>query len=124
MGAVNIKNGQMEALIMPTSNTETFQSYLDYFNNQLNGKPAVMILDNASWHKRGKLSWGNIRPVYLPPYSPTLNPVERLWKVLKDMMPVFNEISNEDELQEIIINNLQTFFYNPNLVKSICGISE
>ena len=48
MGAVNIKNGQMEALIMPTSNTETFQSYLDYFNNQLNGKPAVMILDNAS----------------------------------------------------------------------------
>ena len=122
MGAVNIKNGQMEALIMPTSNTETFQSYLDYFNNQLNGKPAVIILDNPSWHKRGKLSRGN--PVYLPPYSPTLNPVERLWKVLKDMMPVFNEISNEDELQEIIINNLQTFFHNPDLVKSICGISE
>ena len=81
-----------------------------------------MILDNAWWHKRGQLSWGN--PVYLPPYSPTLNPIERLWKVLKDMMSVFNEISNEDELQEIIINNLQTFFHNPHLVKSICGISE
>ena len=62
--------------------------------------------------------------MYLPPYSPTLNPIERLWKVLKDMMPVFNEISNEYELQEIIINNLQTFFHNPNLVKSICRISE
>jgi len=92
------------------------------------GSPEDLV--NWSKEKRNKKEAKKlltIRMVMLegePAYSPTLNPIERLWKVLKDMMPVFNKISNEDELQEIIINNLQTFFHNPNLVKSICGISE
>ena len=41
-------------------------------------KVNIFIMDNASWHKAGRLKWGNIKPVYLPPYSPELNPIERL----------------------------------------------
>lgn len=121
MGAVNIKTGQLETLLMPTSNTETFQVFLDYFNTKIN-KTNIFILDNASWHKTGRLNWGRIKPVYLPPYSPNLNPIEGLWKILKDLMPIFTEIVNIDELEEAVITNLKYFFDNPQEVMSICNI--
>ena len=43
-----------------------------------------MVCDNASWHKSKSLRWGRFEPVYLPPYSPDLNPIERIWKLVKD----------------------------------------
>ena len=38
-------------------------------------------MDNAGWHKSKTLIIpDNIKYIFLPPYSPELNPVERLWK--------------------------------------------
>lgn len=124
MGAVNSKTGQGEFLIMPRGNTDTFQKYIDYFNTINDNKPNVLVLDNASWHKTKKLNWGNVIPFFLPSYSSTINPIERLWKVLKDMIPCLSEISNKDQLEDIIIHNLQRFINNPQEVKSICRLSE
>jgi transposase len=46
-----------------------------------------MILDNGAFHKAKKLSIPpNARLVFLPPYSPELNPVERFWQDLKDQL--------------------------------------
>ncbi len=47
-----------------------------------------LILDGAAYH-RAKLVKGaakvlNIELHYLPPYSPNLNPIERLWKVMNE----------------------------------------
>jgi transposase len=45
---------------------------------------AVVILDGASWHKsHGLVVPGNITLLALPPYSPELNPVERIWHYLR-----------------------------------------
>lgn len=42
-------------------------------------------MDQAGWHVSGKLSVpANMTLVPLPPYSPELNPIERLWQHLKD----------------------------------------
>jgi transposase len=35
------------------------------------------------WHKCKSNPWGAFEPGYLPPYSPDLNPIERLWLILK-----------------------------------------
>ncbi len=41
---------------------------------------AVMVLDKAEWHTAKQLKWPRrITPLFLPPYSPELNPAERLW---------------------------------------------
>ena len=43
----------------------------------------ILIVDNASWYKSSSLRWGAFEPLYLPPYSPDLNPIEKLWMVIK-----------------------------------------
>ncbi|MBA3752335.1 transposase [Candidatus Dependentiae bacterium] len=43
---------------------------------------AVIIMDRAPWHKSVTVS-DNITILYLPPYSPELNPVEQVWDYLR-----------------------------------------
>jgi len=44
----------------------------------------IMLTDNAAIHKAKKLIIpGNIRLIFLPSYSPELNPIERFWQYIK-----------------------------------------
>ena len=44
----------------------------------------ILVLDQAGWHVAKALHTpDNISLLYLPPYSPELNPVERLWAYLR-----------------------------------------
>jgi hypothetical protein len=66
-------------------NANTFQGFINEFSEYLEDKKAILVMDNASWHKAKVLVIpDNIVLVFLPPYSPELNPVERWWKYLKD----------------------------------------
>jgi hypothetical protein len=45
----------------------------------------MLVLDNRAEHKATAIRWpSNVVPVLLPPSSPELNPIERLWRDLKD----------------------------------------
>ncbi len=64
-----------------------------------------LIIDNYSVHKSkmvrkmvGKL---NIRLIYLPPYSPDLNPIEFIWKSIKRAISV-HFVGSMDEMQRVI----------------------
>ncbi len=85
MGIVCPRTGEFCALEFERSNTQTFQIFLDHANEELalSRKRNILILDNASWHKSKVLDWGNFEVCYLPPYSPDLNPIERLWLLMK-----------------------------------------
>ena len=74
------------ALIMPHANTETMQEFLDRFAATIaDDEHVVMVLDQAGWHGSGALRVpSKITLVALPPYSPELNPVERVWLYLKE----------------------------------------
>jgi transposase len=58
--------------------------------------------------------------MYLPPRSPDLNPIERLWLRLK--ADWFNGwiAKSSPELQERLITALQSLFAQPSLVQSQC----
>ena len=44
-----------------------------------------MLIDNAGWHTAHDLRVPpNISLVHLPPYSPELNAIERVWQYLRD----------------------------------------
>jgi transposase len=84
-GMVCPRTGEFYALEFSHSDTEIFQAFLDNANNDihLQRRQNILICDNASWHKSKSLNWGKFEPVFLPPYSPDLNPIERLWLLLK-----------------------------------------
>lgn len=68
-------------------NTDGFQNFLDGFSQQFPESFNVLVLDNGSFHKANRLDIPeNVALLFLPPYSPELNPAERLWEDLKDAL--------------------------------------
>lgn len=74
------------ALVLPYVNTEAMQLFLDRFSATIeDAEHVAMVLDQAGWHgAKALVVPSNITLVPLPPYSPELNPVERVWLYLKE----------------------------------------
>lgn len=122
MGAVRPKTGALESLMVPYMDSLVFQTYLDYLKEQTQNRSLLLVMDNARWHKVKSLDWGNIIPIYLPIYSPELNPIEELWKVMKDRIFNVYPAKNKEELYDRVQEVLRYFFQNPDEVKSICRV--
>ena len=84
-GAVNPMTGASSALVAPSVNSRFMSEHLRFISQEAGpGVQVVLVMDNAGWHKAKALKVpDNITPLYLPPYSPELNGVERLWAYLK-----------------------------------------
>ncbi len=84
--AVEAATGANVALQAPHVNTGTMNVFLEMVSAELAPlEHGILIMDQAGWHKsRGLRVPDNLTILYLPPYSPELNPVERLWAYLRD----------------------------------------
>ena len=86
-GAVEPTTGASFFLELPYLNSRAFQVWLDGFATTFPDTLNVVVLDNGAGHKAKAVRWpANVVPVFLPPYSPELNPIERLWRDLKDKL--------------------------------------
>jgi len=85
MGMVCPRTGEFFAIETSHSDTDTFQAFLDEAGKFVNFERPdnIIIVDNASWHKKKSLHWHGWQPMFLPPYSPDLNPIERIWLTMK-----------------------------------------
>jgi transposase len=77
---------QAFALALPEATTASMGLFLTHFAQELApGVHAVLLLDRAGWHVAQGLSVpANVTLLPLPPYSPELNPVERIWLYLRE----------------------------------------
>lgn len=83
-GAVMPSTGELFAQIYDKSNTESMNDFIGKFAASNPDKFIIMILDRAGWHTTNGLKLpGNLALIFLPPVSPQLNPIERLWKKIK-----------------------------------------
>jgi transposase len=84
-GAVNPRTGASSALLAPLANTEYMNHHLRFLSERAGPEvQVILVLDRAGWHQAKALQVPeNITLLYLPPYSPELNPVERLWAYLR-----------------------------------------
>ena len=91
-GAVNPATGESCALVLPWADTAMMQLHLEAISRKVGAdRHVVLVLDNAGWHTTGQLNVPkNITLLPLPPYTPELNVVERLWHWIKD-----HEFSNQ-----------------------------
>lgn len=93
-------------LELPFCNAQTFQLFLDELSLQKPKELKVMFLDNGPFHKAKTIKIpDNIVLIFLPPYSPELNPAEKIWWTIKKeiCMKSFGTIRQlQNELTRII----------------------
>lgn len=118
--AVNSLTGSSFSLILPYVNTRCMNLFLKNISLQYKCSKLIIVLDGASWHRSaGLVVPGNVIIIYLPPYSPELNPVERLWNYLKS-----NTIKNRfydslPYLEQVVCKFLKRI--TPDVVRSVCS---
>lgn len=80
------RTGAAFALVLPELNTAAMQLFLDGFAATVPpGEYAALVMDQAGWHVTDDLIVpANMSLILLPPYSPQLNPVERVWLFLRE----------------------------------------
>lgn len=85
-GGANPITGDRLGLVIDGANTEIMNIYLDMLKSHLGDSVhAVIILDGAGYHRSNDLEIPeNMTVLELPPYSPQLNPIERLWNWVKN----------------------------------------
>ena len=73
------------ALILPFCDTWAMQQHVNEIARHVSpGAVAVVLMDNAAWHKAAKLRWpDNVRLLYIPPACPELNAAENIWQYLR-----------------------------------------
>jgi transposase len=86
-GAVAPLTGRSFFLELPTLDSQGFQLFLDHFAAADRQSFHLLLLDNAPFHSTPQLRIPpNVGFLFLPPYAPELNPIERLWRDLKDWL--------------------------------------
>ena len=129
-GAVNHRNGRLFSLIFDGFDSDTFIYYLKWLIKKFKTrKKIVLILDNASSHKSNKVAEfveihkKRLELLFLPPYSPELNPVERVWKNLRYRVTHNTFFENITALENAVIEYLKDHAKPNERLKSLCCIN-
>ncbi|HNY26990.1 MAG TPA: IS630 family transposase [Candidatus Sumerlaeota bacterium] len=120
-GAVCPADGRLLAMSCDTFNAQTFQVFLaKLLRRRRRGCKMVVIVDNARWHHAKAISpWlyqhrHVLRLDFLPPYSPDLNPVERVWKLTRRLCTHNRYFKTLQDLTEVVQEQF-TKWFQPNL---------
>jgi putative transposase len=118
-GAVEPLTGQSFFLELPALNTQGFQLFLDHFAASDPASFPLLLLDNGAFHKARALRLPpNLGLLFFPPYTPELNPIERLWRDRKDGLAQYQPTSL-DELSDLLCSRLKD--YSAAMLRSLTG---
>lgn len=94
--------------------------FMEQFSIEYKDYRNILIMDKAGWHTTSYLkSFDNVRTVFLPPYSPELNPAEHLWAAIRDLK--FRNITygSMDEVQNALIDSFEYLDNNKDMVSKL-----
>lgn len=119
--AVEPATGASVAMITPTVDTALMRQFLAGLSGTLGpDEHAVLVLDQAGWHVAKALAVpANLTLLFLPPYSPELNPAERLWAWLRS-----HQLANRvyaDYLELISATDRAWLTLDADTIKSVCA---
>jgi transposase len=111
-------------------NAKTFQQFLAYILNEHPGKQIVMVLDNAKIHHAKLLQpfletyKERLTLFFLPPYSPNLNLLERVWKWLKESVIANRFHASQAEIRTSVLSFLEHLSLFPEKVLQRLGVVQ
>jgi hypothetical protein len=118
-GTVESTTGDGFFLEMPALDSQCFQVFLDQFAQKYSESLNIMILDRGRFHRAKALQVPkNLVLEFLPPYSPELNPMERLWEDLKSHIAL-ELFENLQLLKDRVAGIIQQ--YSASFLQSITG---
>ncbi len=127
-GAVSLRHGQLVTMLESTFDAMTFRQFLGkLLPHRARGRRMVLVVDNARYHHARLLRpfldsrHARVRLDFLPPYSPDLNPIERVWKLARKLATHNQYFPKLDDLTAAVTAQTNVWKQpNPILHKLCC----
>jgi transposase len=120
--AVSPHDGTLDSLILPAVPAEAMSIFLHEVSQRHPNELILMVLDGAGWHKAKRLLLpANMRVVFLPPWSPQLNPVEHLWDEVREKWFGNRVFASLSAVEEQLITALKILEEDSPRVASLAG---
>ena len=130
IGAVDPIIGRVHVGLSEHLKAEQFKQFLAYlirFYSDVD--KIILIVDNARAHHAKlvkeflKEHEHKIELLYLPPYSPELNPIERFWKYMRKTVTHNTFFKTFKEFLRALINFFRKFKFPSQEIRSLCRIT-
>jgi transposase len=131
-GAVRLRDGRFAFRREPERfNGATFASFLSALRRSSirSGRRVVVITDNAKYHHaRLHKSWREAQAPefsldFLPPYSPELNPIERVWKLTRRLCLHNRYFASLDEVIIAVETEFSGWRRSNDTLRRLCAIT-
>lgn len=129
-GAVRISDGRLVTSQEKTFNNMTFLQFLEkLLESRSPDCKMVVILDNARWHHAKALTPWLIEHQeifqldFLPPYSPDLNNIERLWKLTRKLCTHNRYFAALDDMGETVFHQFDAWSQPNDTLRRLCAIN-
>jgi transposase len=121
IGALRLSGIVAPMTVEAATDGEVFLAYVEHFLCPVLSYEDVVVMDNLSAHKvdgiRQLIETRAARLLYLPPYSPDLNPIEKAWSKIKQILRAIKARSTEtldqaidEALNHITADNAKAWF--------------
>jgi transposase len=120
--AVCPATGRAEGLVAPKLDAGVVQTFLEQLSAAIPaGTHVLLVWDGAGYHVAKRLRVpGNLTVLRLPPYSPELNPVERLWLYLRQHYWSNRVYPDIEALEEAAVSGWRAVCLHPEKVRTVC----
>ena len=128
-GAVSLASGKFVRCMCEKFDALTFEAFLKLLlRHRSRGKRMVVVLDNAKYHHAVLLAplLKTYRPIltllFLPPYSPQLAPIERVWKLARRMATHNRFFATLGEVLAAVDTCFDRWRQSNSVLRRLCGI--
>lgn len=124
-GAVCPQTAQAVGIVMPRAVHQAMQHHLDEIAaNVPEGRHAILVMDRAPWHLTEKLTIpSNITLLPLPACAPELNPIEQVWRWLREHFWANRFFESYEDIVDACCSAWNKFATLTKTVHSICSRS-
>jgi transposase len=129
-GAVRPSDGLLVTQRDDKFNAETFQRFLSkLIHRKRQGRKMFVVVDNARWHHAKALTpWLNrhrktLRLDFLPPYSPEINHIERVWKLTRRLCTHNHYFEGLEELVDTVEEQFGLWTKSNDTLRRLCAIN-